>query len=102
MTVEELRKKTAERVEQGKGLRELWQSLMPDAVPPAGQFTLWLGLHPFNRMVEAIQATGKKSLWLNGNMSLDHAVRYCSKTANIKRTQEEGPAPTQAQPVVVI
>lgn len=92
MTSSELNEKLKVRTEEGRVLQELWKTLFPDTVPHAGQFQVWLDLHPFERMVYAIKTTGAKNAKLAGTMTLEHAVRYCSKTANIRRTKEEGPA----------
>lgn len=92
MTSAELKEKLHTRCEEVEALQELWATLMPDVLPDAPQYNVWLELHPLERMVYAINATGAKHLRLEGKMSLEHAVRFCSKVANVRRTWEEGPA----------
>jgi hypothetical protein len=89
MTPSELTKQLQARHEEQAALKQLWASLLANCVPEEKQFLVWLSLHNFDRMVSAIQRTAAKSLKLGGAMDTDHAVRFCSKVANTKKSEEE-------------
>lgn len=91
MTPAELKAQIQLRQEECAALRELWGSLMPDLYPDHKQFVVWLGLHPLDRMVVSVNRTASKHTKLSG-MTLDHAVRFCSKVANTLKTEQEARA----------
>jgi len=89
MTPAELKAQLQARHEECAAVKELWLSLMPDLWPDDRQFLLWLGLHPFDRVVYSVRRTASKHAKLNGTMTLEHAVRFCSKVANTRKTEQE-------------
>ena len=91
MTPAELKAQLQARHEECAALKELWLSLMPDLCPDERQFFLWLGLHNFERMVHSVNRTASKHAKLHG-MTLEHAVRFCSKVANTRKTEQEAKA----------
>jgi len=92
MTPTELKAQLQARHEECTALKELWLGLMPDLCPEDRQFLLWLGLHPFDRVVYSVRRTASKHAKLNGTMTLEHTVRFCSKVANTLKTQDEAKA----------
>ncbi len=89
MTPAELKAQLQTRHEECSALRELWNSLMPDVCPDDRQFLLWLNLHPFDRVVYSVKRTASKHAKLGDTMTLEHAVRFCSKVANVRKTEQE-------------
>ena len=89
MTSAELKTQMQQRHEECAALRELWVSLMPELCPDEKQFVVWLSLHPLDRMVLSVKRTASKDAKLTGSMTLEHAVRFCSKVANTQKTQQE-------------
>ena len=92
MTPQELKLHIEKRREEVNALCNFWQSLLPEFSPGAQQMRVWLDLHTFDRMVSAIEKTAAKSAKLNGAMSLEHSVRFCSKVANTRKTEQEAQA----------
>lgn len=92
MTASELKAQLRARQEECAALKELWLSLMPNLFPDDRQFLLWLGLHPFDRVVYSVRRTASKHAKLSGTMTLEHAVRFCSKVANTLKTEQEAKA----------
>jgi hypothetical protein len=91
MTPSELKTQVQQRHEECEALKELWLSLMPGICPDAKQFAVWLSLHPLERVVYGTNRTASKFAKLNGEMTLEHAVRFCSKVANTLKTEQETP-----------
>jgi hypothetical protein len=89
MTPTELTQHMAQRHEEVTALCRYWHSMIPDFSPSAHQMGVWLDLHDFNRMVFAVKRTGLKFRKMDREMSLDHAVRFCSRVANDKKTAAE-------------
>jgi hypothetical protein len=77
-----------EQMEQHRALIAQWNYLLPGRSIDPFQFSVWLRLHPFARIVAAIEKTGRKSAKLAGVMSTDHLIRFCSKAANNLKTQQ--------------
>jgi hypothetical protein len=75
-------KDVTEQMEQHRALNTLWNYLLPGRSIDPYQFYIWMRLHPFSRVVDAIEKTGRKSVKLGGKMTADHLVRFCSKVAN--------------------
>jgi hypothetical protein len=96
MTSSELTEKLTRCAQEAEALQKLWCVLIPDLQPDARQFLLWLELHPLDRMVYAVKRTGAKHVKLAGTMSLEHAVRFCSKVANVRKTEAETKTTTAA------
>jgi hypothetical protein len=92
MTPTELKTQLNQQQEECAALKELWSSLMPDVCPDAQQFRLWLSLHPFDRIVYSVKRTASKHAKLTGTMTLEHSVRFCSKVANTRKTEQEARA----------
>jgi len=89
MTPKELTQHMEQRHEEVTALCRYWHSLIPDYSPGAHQMNTWLDLHDFDRMVLAIKKTGTKYVKMDREMTLDHAVRFCSRVANDRKTQTE-------------
>jgi hypothetical protein len=89
VTSTELTETLNRRAQESEALQKLWRVLIPDLKPDARQFLLWLELHPLDRMVYAVKRTGAKHVKLAGTMTLEHAVRFCSKVANVRKTEAE-------------
>ncbi|MCU1240991.1 MAG: hypothetical protein JWO71_1717 [Candidatus Acidoferrum typicum] len=89
MTPQELREQMNKRREEVTALCQFWYSLFPEFSPGANQMGVWLDLHTFERMVDAIKRTAAKNAKLNGAMTLEHAVRFCSKVANVRKTKQD-------------
>jgi hypothetical protein len=87
MTPTELKTQVQQRHEACEALKELWLSLMPGLCPDEKQFALWLSLHPLERVVYSVNRTASKFAKLNGAMTLEHGVRFCSKVANTRKTE---------------
>jgi hypothetical protein len=85
MTAPQLIEQLDARLAEARALSSLWKA---SGLPGMndGQISVWLDLHPFQRMVHAIKRTASKNSRLDGSMTLDHAVRYCSKVANDEKT----------------
>jgi len=85
MTAPQLIEQLDARLAEARTLSSLWKT---SGLPGMndGQISVWLDLHPFQRMVHAIKRTASKNSRLDGSMTLDHAVRYCSKVANDEKT----------------
>lgn len=83
MTPQEL----TQQLEQHRALTALWNYSLPEREIDPYQFNVWLRLHPFSRVVEAIERTARKSAKLGGRMTTDHAVKFCSKRANDTKAQ---------------
>ena|SRR2546425_5307362 len=82
-----------ERIQLLEAVNELWKTLLPGApIPSQQQFDLWLDLHTPESLVKAIKGTARKRNSLNGQMSLEYLVRYCSKAANSAKTYSSGQA----------
>lgn len=92
MTPQELTLHMEKRREEVNALCNFWYSLLPEFSPGAQQMRIWLDLHSFDRIVHAIEKTAAKNGKLNGAMTLEHAVRFCSKVANTRKTQQEAQA----------
>ncbi len=63
-------------------LTRYWEHSLPSVEAPSReQFLLWLRMFDFDFdvVIYGITETMKKSERLGGGMSLDHAVRFCSK-----------------------
>jgi hypothetical protein len=88
MTPKELTLHMEQRHEEVMALCKFWHSLIPDFSPGAHQMSVWLDLHDFDRMVFAIKKTGAKFTKMDREMSLDHAVRFCSRVANERKTAQ--------------
>jgi hypothetical protein len=88
MTPKELTKHMEQRHEEVTALCKFWHSLIPDFSPGSHQMGVWLDLHDFDRMVLAIKKTGAKFTKMDREMSLDHAVRFCSRVANDQKTAQ--------------
>jgi hypothetical protein len=89
MTPLELKNQVQQRHEECAALKELWLSLMPEFCPDEKQFAVWLSLHQLERVVYSAKRTASKFARLNGAMTLEHAVRFCSKVANTRKTEQE-------------
>ena len=89
MTPQELREHIQKRREEVTALCQLWYSLFPEFSPGANQMGVWLDLHTFDRVIYAIKRTAGKNAKLNGTMTLEHAVRFCSKVANVNKTKQD-------------
>lgn len=87
MTPQDLKLHVEKRREEVTALCNFWHSLFPEFSPGAQQMRVWLDLHNFDRVVHAIQRTAAKNVKLNGSMSLEHAVKFCSKVANVQKTK---------------
>jgi hypothetical protein len=77
------------QLEQRHALQALWRDLLPDRAVDPHQFNIWLRLHPFSRVVIAIEQTGKKSVKLAGQMDVTYAVKFASSVANNLKSQEQ-------------
>jgi hypothetical protein len=86
MTAPQLIEQIDARLAEARALSSLWKTSGLPAMND-GQISVWLDLHPFQRMVHAIKRTASKNSRTSGNMSLDHAVRYCSKVANLEKSK---------------
>jgi len=66
-----------------ESLTRYWRHVIPTTVetPDRSQFLLWLRMfdYAFDAVHYGIGETAKKAERLGGRMSLDHAVRFCSK-----------------------
>jgi|HubBroStandDraft_6_1064221.scaffolds.fasta_scaffold1927293_2 hypothetical protein len=68
---------------------KLWAMLMPAGeMPTAFQCFLWLGLHPIERVLDAVTRTARKAQGTPG-MSLDYKIRFVSSVANRAKTDAE-------------
>jgi hypothetical protein len=76
-----------EQMEQHRALIAQWNYLLPERSIDPFQFSVWLRLHPFARIVDAIERTARKYAKVSGQMSADHLTRFCSKVANQLKTQ---------------
>jgi hypothetical protein len=92
MTPQELNKLVERRQEEVLSLCKFWHSLFPEFSPGASQMRVWLDLHDFDRVVNAIKRTAAKNAKLNGVMDLEYATRFCSKVANVAKTNQEARA----------
>jgi hypothetical protein len=81
-----------EQMEQHRALIAQWNYLLPGRSIDPFQISVWQRLHPFARIVAAVEKTAKKSAQLSGRMSADHLIRFCSKVANNLKTQSLGAA----------
>jgi hypothetical protein len=88
-TPEQVMETVAQRGKEIAALESLWQSTLPGLNLGRQQFGLWLRLHPFARVVYSIERGGQKFAARNGDMDLDHAVRFVSKVANNEKTVDE-------------
>jgi len=70
-------------------VQKTWQSLLPQYLPAPQQFDLWLSRHDYTTVLHAITQTAKKAIRLNGTMTADHMVRFCSKVMNTKADREQ-------------
>ena len=77
------------RAEDSEALQQHWATLLPELKPDARQFLVWLELHPLSRLVDAVTRTASKNMRLNGTMTLEHSVRFCSKVANTLKTEAQ-------------
>ena len=89
MTPSELKAQVKEQHEERDALKVLWLSLMQESCPDDQQLNVWLGLHDFERIVYSVRRTASKHLKLERAMTLEHAVRFCSKVANTRKTEQE-------------
>lgn len=89
MTPQDLKQQIENRREEILALCNFWHSLFPEFSAGAMQMRVWLDLHTFDRTVYAIKRTAAKNAKLNGAMTLEHAVRFCSKVANVKKAKQE-------------
>lgn len=89
MTPAELNTQVQQRREECAALKQFWLSLIPELCPDEQQFVLWLNLHPFERVVYSVKRTASKHAKLGDTMTLEHAVRFCSKVANVRKTEQE-------------
>jgi hypothetical protein len=65
-------------------LRRYWEHSIPSVEAPSReQFFLWLKMfdYDFDVVLYGIGETSKKCVKLDGRMSQDHSIRYCSKCA---------------------
>jgi hypothetical protein len=69
-------------------LTTLWNDLLPEHTINTWQFRLWLKLHPFARVVAAIEKAAKKSAKLDGQMDTAYAIKFCSSVANNLKTEQ--------------
>ncbi len=92
MTPQELNKFVERRQEEVLSLCKFWHSLFPEFSPGASQMRVWLDLHAFDRVVYAIERTAAKNAKLNSAMTLEHAVRFCSKVANVNKARQDSAA----------
>jgi hypothetical protein len=76
-----------EQTEQHRALLALWNNLLPERSVDPWQFSVWLRLHPFARIVVAVEKTGRKATKLGAQMDADYAVRFCSRIANDMKSQ---------------
>lgn len=90
MTPQELNKLVERRQEEVLSLCKFWHSLFSDFTPGAAQMRVWLDLHSFDCVVDAIKRTAAKNAKLNGAMNLEYATRFCSKVANVAKTKQAG------------
>lgn len=80
-----------ERAETISALNKVWSIFLAGSqVPTSIQFDKWLDLHTPETMMQAIKATAKKREKLNGEMSLEYMVRYCSSVANNAKRRARG------------
>ena len=89
MTPADVRAQLQQRTEECVVLKQLWQSVIPEFCPDDRQFGVWLGLHNFERMVNAVKSTGAKCARLSGAMTPEHSVKFCSRVANVLRTEAD-------------
>jgi hypothetical protein len=82
MTTTELAKQVMERRAEVLALAQLWQMAIKGECPDDSQFYLWLELHPFRSVHQAIRETARKQFKRRGAMSADHLIRFCSRVAN--------------------
>jgi hypothetical protein len=87
MTPEKLMQQIEQRRESVVALANLWQLVIGNPVPSHGQFVLWLDLHPFERMVDAIRDTGSKQNRRTVRMTEEHLVKFASSIANAKKIE---------------
>jgi hypothetical protein len=77
-------------------VQNTWQSLIPHYLPAPQQFDLWLRRHDYTTVLHAITQTAKKAIKLNGTMTAEHMVRFCSKVMNTTAARQQlsggGPA----------
>ncbi len=92
MTPQDLKQHIENRREEILALCNFWQSLFPEFSPGAPQMRVWLDLHSFDRVVYAIKRTAAKNAKLNSAMTLEHAVRFCSKVANVNKARQDSAA----------
>jgi hypothetical protein len=76
-------------IEPRELVQKTWQGLLPQYMPAPQQFDLWLSRHDYTTVLHAITQTAKKAMRLNGTMTADHMVRFCSKVMNTKAEREQ-------------
>lgn len=82
--------KIQQRIDGLTALRKFWGAVLSETEVPEGrQFDIWLSMHKPERIMDAIRATARKRARLNGEMSLEYMIRYCSRAANSARRDSE-------------
>jgi hypothetical protein len=76
-----------EQMEQHRALCAMWNNFLPERSIDPYQFYVWLRLHEFSHVAEAIDRTVRKYTKVRGQMTADHLVRFCSKIANNLKAQ---------------
>jgi hypothetical protein len=89
ITPEQLTHQIETRRAESEALLALWTDLLPSRVIDPYQFKVWLRLHPFSRVVLAIERTAKKSAKLGGQMDVSYAVKFCSSVCNDLKGKEQ-------------
>jgi hypothetical protein len=88
ITPRELTQQLEQTRAEVEALTALWNDLLPQHTINTWQFRLWLKLHPFARVVAAVEKTGKKSTKLDGQMDSAYAIKFCSSVANNLKTEQ--------------
>jgi hypothetical protein len=68
-------------------VQKTWNGLIPHFTPAPRQFEVWLDRHDYTTVLHAITQTAKKAMKLDGTMTAEHMVRFCSKVMNASATR---------------
>ena len=88
ITPTELTQQLEQRRAEVEALLALWNDVLPEHTVNPHQLRVWLKLHPFSRVVAAIEKTAKKSAKLDGQMDKEYVIKFCSSVANGLKTEQ--------------
>jgi hypothetical protein len=88
ITPQELTQQLEQRRAEVEALQVMWNDLLPEYRISAYQLRVWLRLHPFARIVAAVEKTAKKSARLGGQMDKEYVIKFCSSVANNLKTEQ--------------